>query len=87
MTDGRAAVADIIQRTIKWLLLAVTVLFVITGFGITEFGVVETITFGWLGKAWALRLHNNLWIPFLVLLVLHIFLPLIFRQKKGDMKR
>jgi thiosulfate reductase cytochrome b subunit len=84
---GRPAVADLIQRTIKWLLLAVTLLFVITGFGITEFRVVETITFGWLGKAWALRLHDNLWIPFLVLLVLHIFLPLIFRQKKGDMKR
>jgi thiosulfate reductase cytochrome b subunit len=82
----RAAVADITQRTIKWLLLAVTLLFVVTGFGITQFRVVETITLGWLGKAWALRLHDNLWIPFVILLVLHIFLPLIFRRKKGDIE-
>jgi thiosulfate reductase cytochrome b subunit len=80
----RTAVADLAQRTIKWLLLAVTLLFVITGFGITEFRVVETITFGWLGKAWALRLHDNLWIPFLVLLVAHVCLPLIFRKKTGE---
>jgi hypothetical protein len=80
----RAAVIDLIQRTIKWLLLAVTLLFVITGFGITEFRVVETITFGWLNKVWALRLHDNLWVPFLVLLVLHVCLPFIFRQKARE---
>jgi cytochrome b subunit of formate dehydrogenase len=81
---SRAAVANLVKRTIQWLLLAVTVLFLITGFGITEFRVVETITLGWLSKSWALRLHDNLWIPLLVLLVLHVCLPFIFRQKARE---
>jgi cytochrome b subunit of formate dehydrogenase len=80
----RAAVADLVKRTVKWLLLAVTLLFVVTGFGITEFRVVETITFGWLTKSWALKLHDNLWIPFIVLLALHVVLPFVFKRKAKE---
>jgi len=82
----RATVPGLVRRTIQWLLLAVTILFLITGFGITEFRVVETITLGWLTKSWALRLHDNLWIPFVVLLVLHIGLPLVFKRKVKEVK-
>jgi cytochrome b subunit of formate dehydrogenase len=78
---NKADVSDLIKRTVHWLLLVVTVLFLITGFGISEFRVVETITLGWLTKSWALRLHDNLWIPFVVLLVLHVCLPLVFKDK------
>jgi hypothetical protein len=77
---GRAGVVRLIMETVKWLLLAVTLLFLITGFGISQFRVVETITFGWLSKSWAFRLHDNLWIPFAVLLVIHICLPYVFRR-------
>ena len=77
----KAAVIGLIKRITHWLLLVVTILFLITGFGISEFRVVETITLGWLTKSWALRLHDNLWIPFVVLLVLHLCLPFIFRRK------
>ena len=78
---NKANVPGLVKRTIHWLLLVVTVLFLITGFGISEFRVVETITLGWLTKSWALRLHDNLWIPFVVLLVLHVCLPLVFKGK------
>jgi cytochrome b subunit of formate dehydrogenase len=78
---NKADVSDLIKRTVHWLFLVVTVLFLITGFGISEFRVVETITLGWLTKSWALRLHDNLWIPFVVLLVLHVCLPLVFKGK------
>jgi cytochrome b561 len=78
---NKAAVPGLVKRTIHWLLLVVTVLFLITGFGISEFRVVETITLGWLSKSWALRLHDNLWIPFVALLVLHLCLPLVFKGK------
>ena len=78
---GQADVVRLIRKTVKWLLLAVTILFLITGFGISQFRVVETVTFGWLSKSWAFRLHDNLWIPFAVLLVIHICLPLIFKRK------
>ena len=77
----KAAVIGLIKRTIHWLLLLVTILFLITGFGISEFRVVETMTLGWLTKSWALKLHDSLWIPFVVLLVLHLCLPFIFRRK------
>lgn len=77
----KAAVIGLIKRTIHWLLLVVTVLFLITGFGISEFRVVEAITLGWLTKSWALKLHDNLWIPFVVLLILHVCLPFVFKGK------
>ena len=48
----------------------------ISGFGITEFIIVESITFGLLTKKLAFEIHEYLWIPFTVLLALHVFLPL-----------
>jgi len=78
---NKANIAGLIKRTTHWLLLVVTVLFLITGFGISEFRVIETMTLGWLTKSWALKLHDNLWIPFVVLLILHLCLPFVFKSK------
>jgi len=82
----RVAFAGPVRETVHWLLLAVTILFLVTGFGISEFRVVETITLGWLTKSWALRLHDNLWIPFVALLVLHVLLPLVFKRKVKEVE-
>lgn len=79
---GKPDVLNLIRKIIQWLLLAVTVLFLLTGFGISQFRVVETITLGWLPKSWAFRLHDNLWIPFVILLVLHVCLPLVFKKRR-----
>jgi cytochrome b subunit of formate dehydrogenase len=79
---GKPAVLNLIRKIIQWLLLAVTVLFLITGFGISQFRVVETITLGWLSKSWAFRLHDNLWIPFVILIALHVLLPLVFKKRR-----
>ena len=83
---SKPAVLNLIRKIIQWLLLAVTVLFLVTGFGISEFRVVETITLGWLSKSWAFRLHDNLWIPFVVLLALHVLLPFVFKRKVKEVK-
>ena len=48
----------------------------LSGFGITEFRTVETVTFGLFDKVLSFKMHEYLWIPFLVLLVLHVFLSL-----------
>jgi len=77
----RATVQDLVKKIIHWLLLVVTILFLITGFGITEFRVVEALTFGWLTKSLALKMHDSLWIPFIILLILHLCLPFIFKGK------
>jgi cytochrome b561 len=73
---------DLFRKTIHWLLVVLVVLYLVTGFGITEFKTVETLTFGLLTKNWAFKIHNNLWIPFIILLGLHICLSLIKRRKK-----
>ena len=73
----------LIKKVIPWLLLAVMALYVLTGFGITEFRTVETITFGLLTKNLSFYIHNALTVPFAVLLVAHIVLPFVLRKKTG----
>lgn len=63
-----------LRRVIGWLLLALALLLVITGLGITEYHVVEAASFGLLGKALSFQLHTLLWIPFLAVLALHMAL-------------
>ncbi len=60
------------ERIIQWALLGVTILYIITGLGITEFRIIEPATFGLLSKNLSFAIHDNLLIPFIVLLVLHI---------------
>ena len=66
----------LIKRIIQSLLLLVTMFYMISGFGITESRIVESITFGLFTKKLAFKIHEYLWIPFTVLLALHVFLPL-----------
>ena len=61
------------KRIVHWLLLAMIVFYAISGFGITEYRVIESLTFGLLTKPLAFKIHNNLLIPFVVLLILHIY--------------
>jgi hypothetical protein len=60
------------ERIIQWALLGVTIIYIITGLGITEFRIIEPATFGLLSKNLSFAIHDNLLIPFIVLLVLHI---------------
>ena len=71
-----------VKKTIHWLLTVLVIVYLLTGFGITEFRIVEPLTFGLLTKSLAQKVHINLEIPFIVLLVLHIWLlPLLNRFK------
>ena len=76
-------------KVVHWSLFALTVLVVVTGLGITEYQTVEALTFGLLGKALAFKLHLWVWIPFLVLLALHVSLTSktvrrLTRKRDGD---
>jgi thiosulfate reductase cytochrome b subunit len=75
-----------LRRVVPWLLLAVLVLYVVSGLGITEYRTVESITFGLLTKNLSFQIHNNLLYLFLFLLVLHIALPYIVKRKNEDKK-
>ena len=75
----------LMRGTIHWLLTALVIVYLITGFGITEYRIVEPATFGLLTKSLAHKIHINLEIPFIILLILHIWLlPLLryFKLKK-----
>jgi hypothetical protein len=75
----------LMKVTIHWLLTALVIIYLITGFGITEYRIVEPLTFGLLTKSLAHKIHINLEIFFIILLILHIWLlPLLkyFRSKK-----
>ena len=61
------------RRVTHWLLVAVILLYGITGYGITQYRIVEPATLGLLTKPLAFQIHDNLLIPLLVLLALHIY--------------
>lgn len=76
---------QLIKKIIYWLLTVVVIVYLITGFGITEYRIVETLTFGLLTKSLAHRIHIDIAIPFIILLILHIWLlPLLkyFKLKR-----
>ena len=73
----------IIKTLTHVLLTIIIILFIISGFGITNYRLVETITLGVLSKPISFQLHDNLIIPLIILLILHIFFSL---QKKYDKK-
>lgn len=59
----------------------VIAIYILTGFGIIEFRVVETITFGLLPKLLAYKIHIVLWIPLLILLALHILVSSLPKKR------
>lgn len=62
------------RSIVAWGLGVLTSIFLISGFGITEPGLVGLLTFGMLGKTLSYRIHTLLWGPFLIVLVLHLAL-------------
>ena len=64
---------NLVKKGLDWALFGVTLIYLVTGLGITRFRVIEALTFGLLGKNLAFRLHEDLLGPFLLLLGLHVF--------------
>jgi CBS domain containing-hemolysin-like protein len=62
-----------VRKFISLCLLGVSLLLLITGFGITEPGIITPLTGGLLEKSTAFRIHTWLWGPFLILLILHVW--------------
>ncbi|MFC1638492.1 DUF4405 domain-containing protein [Patescibacteria group bacterium] len=52
-------------------LLIVSILMIVSGYGISEYQVVEKITFGMLTKSESFQIHSSLGIAFVVLLAIH----------------
>ena len=62
------------KKAVHWSLFIAAMVLLISGFGIVYFRVVETITFGLFTKPLAFKVHTITWIPFFILLGLHVML-------------
>ncbi len=62
------------RKLVHWSLLVLAVVVIVSGLGITESRLVEAATFGLLHKAHAFKMHLALWIPFVLLLIVHVLL-------------
>lgn len=65
-----------IKKIVQYLLLAIIILMILTGLGITQPGIIGSLTFGILEKMPSFRLHYFLWGPFVIILIVHVYLSL-----------
>jgi thiosulfate reductase cytochrome b subunit len=68
------------RKLVNGTLLVLSLLLVLTGLGITYPRIIGPATLDLLSKGLALRLHEILWGPFLVALVVHVLMRR-FRRK------
>ena len=66
-----------LKKTVHWLMVLSLLVYIITGYGITEFRTVTPLTFGIFNKVISMKIHEVLGLPFLVLLLAHVYLSLI----------
>ena len=70
--DHKKRQHDMIRKINAYALLVIVMLFVITGYGITQYRIVEMITFGLLTKQLSFILHMYLIIPLVFTLLVHL---------------
>ena len=75
------------RRAVHYLFLLATLAILVTGFGITEYRTVTALTGGLLNKTASFELHSLLTWPFVILLVLHIYLVLTIRRARETGKK
>lgn len=73
-----------IGRVCGWAAALLLLFTILTGYGISEFRTVTSITFGILGKATSQRLHHYTDVPLLIFLSVHIGLALWGRLGRYD---
>jgi len=61
------------KRTVHILLIILTFIVIISGLGITYYQSIEYLTGGLLDKTLSFQLHTLLFLPFLLILLIHIF--------------
>jgi hypothetical protein len=62
----------VIKTLTHALLTVVILIFIITGFGISNYQIIESLTGGMLSKLASFQIHSNLIVPLIILLILHI---------------
>ena len=79
-----------LRKAVHYLFMLVTAAELISGFGITQYRLITPLTGGLLDKTLSFQIHYALTWPFIILLVLHIYLVLTIRrgrEKKTDKEK
>ncbi len=71
-----------VREWVHFLLTVLTALFVISGLGISDFLLMERVTFGLLTKSRSFWIHDNLLYPFTLLLFLHVYFTVMRRRPR-----
>jgi uncharacterized membrane protein len=61
-----------VKTLIDGVLLALTIAYVFTGLGITHYRIIEAVTLGFLSKPVSFAIHEKLFVPFMLCLILHL---------------
>lgn len=75
---------DQFKKILRWTLAVVTVLVIISGLGINYYTTIEYLSLGLLSKNLAFELHSWIFIPFLILFILHILIRPILRALMNE---
>jgi cytochrome b subunit of formate dehydrogenase len=75
-----------IGRICGWLTMILALVTLLTGYGITQFRIVDSLTYGILNKALAQRLHGYTDLPFLALMLTHVGIALWWRMSSSNPK-
>ena len=67
------------KAAIRYLLPIVIVICLISGLGITQYQIIESLTFGFLTRNLAFKIHDFLLAPFVVLLTAHVLIGPLMR--------
>ncbi len=68
------------KKQVAYGLLVIAVLYMISGFGITSWQIVQPLTLGLLTKSLAFKIHDWLLLPFILLIISHVFLAIKARR-------
>jgi len=60
------------RAAIRYLLLVLTLVYLISGLGVTQYQIIGPLTFGLLTRNLAFKIHDFLLVPFAVLLFVHV---------------
>lgn len=67
------------------LLTIVIILFILTGVGITNYQLIESLTAGTVTKLTSFQIHTNLTIPLILLLAAHIALTIGKKIRRSNL--
>jgi len=71
-----------IKKTVHLALLILVAIVIISGRGISYYQTIEGITGGLLSKNLSFQLHTLLFLPFLLILLIHIFFSWLWPKEK-----